>query len=79
VVLTGVIPVLTFVCLLVILAVFAWSETWFVTLREEHRLSMFENRVLRKLFGLQINEITGTWRELHSEKILKLYSSLNVI
>jgi hypothetical protein len=44
-------------------------ETWSLTLREEHRLRVFENRVLRGIFGLKMNEVTGGWRELHKKKL----------
>jgi hypothetical protein len=40
-------------------------ETWSLTLREEHRLRVFENRVLRKIFGPKRDEVTGEWRKLH--------------
>ena len=42
-------------------------ETWSVNLRTEHRLRVFENRVLRKIFGPNRNEVTGEWRRLHNE------------
>jgi hypothetical protein len=42
---------------------------WPLELREEHRLSVFENRVLRKVFGQKRNEITGEWRKLHNEEL----------
>jgi hypothetical protein len=42
-------------------------ETWFLTLREEHRLRVFENRVLRRIFGPNRDELTGDWRKLHDE------------
>jgi hypothetical protein len=41
-------------------------ETWSLTLREEHRLRVFENRVLRRIFGLKRDEMTGEWRRLHN-------------
>jgi hypothetical protein len=41
-------------------------ETWSLTLREEHRLRVFENRVLRRIFGLKRNEVTGGLRKLHN-------------
>jgi hypothetical protein len=50
-------------------------ETWFLTLREEHRLRVFELRVLRRIFGEERDEMTGGWRKLHNEKLRNLYSS----
>jgi hypothetical protein len=50
-------------------------ETWSLTLREENRLRVFENRVLRKIFGPKRDEVTGKWRKLHSEELHILYSS----
>jgi hypothetical protein len=52
-------------------------ETWYLTLREEHRV--FENRVLRKIFGPKRNEVTGGWRKLHNEELRDLYSSPSII
>jgi hypothetical protein len=40
-------------------------ETWFLTLREEHKLRMYENRVLRKIFGLKRDDVMGRLRKLH--------------
>jgi hypothetical protein len=54
-------------------------ETWSLTLREEHRLRVFENRVLRRIFGPKRDEITGEWRKLHNEELQILYSSTNII
>jgi hypothetical protein len=54
-------------------------ETWSVTLREEHRLRVFENRVLRRIFGPKRDEVTGEWRKLHSEELHDLYSSPDII
>jgi hypothetical protein len=45
---------------------------WSLTLREKHRLRMFENRVLRRIFGLKRNEVTGGWRKLHDEELSDL-------
>jgi hypothetical protein len=45
-------------------------------LREEHGLRVFENRVLRTIFGPKRNEVTGCWRKLHNEELRNLYSSL---
>jgi hypothetical protein len=50
-------------------------ETWSLPLREEHRLRVFENRVLRRIFGPKRDEVTGGWRKLHNEEIHNLYSS----
>jgi hypothetical protein len=50
-------------------------ETWSLTLREEHRLRVFENRVLRRIFGPKRAEVTGGWRKLHNEELHNLYSS----
>jgi hypothetical protein len=50
-----------------------------LTLREEHRLRVFENRVLRIVFEPKRNEVTGEWRKLHSEELRILYSSPNII
>jgi hypothetical protein len=54
-------------------------ETWSLTLRKEHRLSLFENRVLSRIFGPKRDEATGEWRKLHSEELHILYSSPNII
>jgi hypothetical protein len=59
--------------------VYACINTWSLTLREEHRLRVFENRVLRRIFGPKKDEVTGEWRELHNEELHNLYSSLNII
>jgi hypothetical protein len=53
--------------------------TWSLTLREEHRLGVFENRVLRRTFGPKRDEVTGEWRKLHNEELHDLYSSPNVV
>jgi hypothetical protein len=53
-------------------------ETWFLTLREEHVLRVCENRVLRRIFGPNKEEVTGGWRRLHNE-LHNLYSSPNII
>jgi hypothetical protein len=50
-----------------------------LTLREEHRLRMFENRVLRGIFGPKRDEVTGEWRKLHNEEFHDLYSSPSII
>jgi hypothetical protein len=50
-------------------------ETWSLILREEHRLRVFENRVLRRIFGPKRDEVTGEWRKLYNEELRDLYSS----
>jgi hypothetical protein len=54
-------------------------ETWSLTLREEHRLRIFENRVLKRIFGPNRDEMTGEWRKLHNEELHISYSSPNII
>ena len=54
-------------------------ETWSLTLREERRLRMFENRVLRRVFGPKRDEVTGEWRKLHYEELNDLYSLPNIV
>ena len=53
-------------------------ETWSLTLREEDRLRVFENRVLRRIFGPKRDEVTWEWRKLHNEELNDLYSQ-NII
>jgi hypothetical protein len=53
-------------------------ETWSLTLRDERRLRVFENRVLRRVFGPKRDEVTGEWRKLHNE-LNDLYSSPNIV
>jgi hypothetical protein len=54
-------------------------KTWSFRLREEHRLRVFENRVLRKIFGPKRNKVIGEWVKLHNEKLHNLHSSPNII
>ena len=61
-------PVVLYVC-----------ETWSLTLREEHRLRVFENRVLRRIFGPKRDGVTGEWRKLHNEELNDLYSSPSIV
>ncbi|KAJ4430651.1 hypothetical protein ANN_19241 [Periplaneta americana] len=65
---TIILPVLLYGC-----------ETWTLTLREEHRLRVFENKVLRKIFGAKRDEVTGEWRKLHNTELHALYSSPDII
>jgi hypothetical protein len=53
-------------------------ETWSLTLREEHRLRVFENRLLRRIFGPKREE-EGSWRKLHNDELHSLYSSPNIV
>jgi hypothetical protein len=54
-------------------------ETWSVTFREEHRLRVYENGVLRRISGPKREEVTGEWRKLHFEELNDLYSSPNIV
>jgi hypothetical protein len=65
---TIILPVVLYVC-----------ENLSLTLREEHRLRVLENRVLGRIFGRKGDEATGGWRKLHNEELHGLYSSLSII
>ena len=54
-------------------------ETLSLTLREERRLRVFENKVLRRIFGPRKDEVTGEWRRLHNEELNDLYCSPNIL
>jgi hypothetical protein len=54
-------------------------ETWSLTLREEHRLRVLENRVLRRIFGSKRDEVMGEWRKLHNKELRDLYSSPSIV
>jgi hypothetical protein len=54
-------------------------ETCSLTLREEHKQTVLENRVLRRIFGLERDEIIRGWRKLHNEKLSNLCSLLNTV
>ena len=54
-------------------------ETWSLTLRKERRLRVFENRMLRRIFGPKRDEVTGEWRKLHNEELNDLYCSHNIV
>jgi hypothetical protein len=54
-------------------------ETWSLTLREKHRLRVFENKVLKRIIELKRYEVMGGWRKLHNEELHDLYSSPSII
>ena len=54
-------------------------ESWSLTLMEERRLRVFENRVLRRIFGPKRDEVTGEWRKLHNEELKDLYCSSSTV
>jgi len=56
-----------------------WCETWSLTLQEERKLGVFENMVLRRIFGPRRDEVTGEWRKLHNKELNDLYSSPNIV
>jgi hypothetical protein len=67
------------ICKTIILpVVLYWCETWYLTLGEEHRLRVFENRVVRRIFGPKRDEMTGGWRKLHNVELHTLCSSRNI-
>jgi hypothetical protein len=55
------------------------NETWCLTPKQEYKLRLFENRVLRRIFGHKMDEATGGWRKLHNEELHDLYSSPSII
>jgi hypothetical protein len=63
-----ILPVILYVC-----------KTRSLTLKEEYRLRVFENKVLRRIFGPKRDEVTGGWRKLHNEELRDLYSSPSII
>jgi hypothetical protein len=64
----------------IILSVILYGcETWSLMLRKEHRLRVYENRVLRRIFGPKRDEVTGEWSKLHSGELHNLYSSPDII
>jgi hypothetical protein len=72
--LSGNVKVTTYKTIIVPVVLYG-CETWSLTLREEHRLRVFENRVLRGRFGPTRDEVTGEWRKLHNRELRNLYPS----
>jgi hypothetical protein len=64
---------------IILLVVLYGCETWSLTIREKRRLMVFENRVLRRVFGPKRDEATGEWRKLHIEELNYLYSLPNIV
>jgi hypothetical protein len=54
-------------------------ETLSLTVREEHKLKVFENKVLRRIFGPKRDRVTGGWRKLHNEELYKFYCFSSII
>jgi len=63
----------------VIFPVLYGCKTWLLTLKEERRLRVFQNRVLRRLFESKRDEVTEEWRKIHNEELNDLYSSPNTV
>jgi hypothetical protein len=63
--------------IIILLVVLYGCETWSLTLKEERRVRVFENRVLRRIFGSKRDDVTREWRKLHNEKLNGLYSLSN--
>jgi len=64
---------------MILLVALNGSEAWSHTLREEQRLRLFENRVLRRIYGPKKEEVKGVWKRLHSEELHNLYASPDII
>jgi hypothetical protein len=68
------------ICKTIVLSVVLYGcETWSLTLREEHRVRVFENRVLRRIFGMKRDEVMGDWRKLHNQELHNLYYLPSII
>jgi len=66
-------------CFIILPLVLCGYETWSVTLREEHWLRVFENRVLRKIFGFKRDMVSGEWRKLHNDELCDPYCSPGIV
>jgi hypothetical protein len=64
---------------MILLVILYGCGNWSLILREEHRLGVFENMVLRKIFGLKRDEVMRGWRTLHNEELYVFYSSPSII
>ena len=60
-------------------AVLYGCETWSLTSRKDRRLRVFDNRVLRRIFGPKMDEMTEEWRKIHNEELNGLYCSPNIV
>jgi len=68
------------ICRIIILQVVLYGyEAWSLTLREERKLRVFENMVLRRIFGPRRDQVTGEWRRSYNEDLNDLYSSPNIV
>jgi hypothetical protein len=65
--------------IIILPVVLYWCQTSPLTIREEHWLRVFENLVLRRIYGLKRDEVTGGWRRLHNEELQHLYSLPSII
>ena len=74
-----ILPVLRFRPATVILPVVYGCETWSLTLRQEHKLRVFENMALRRIFGPKRVEVLGEWRKVHDDEFNDLYYSPNIV
>jgi len=61
---------------IILLVVLYVCETWSLTLREEYRLTVFKNRMLRRIFVTKREEVAGGWKKLHNEKLYNLYHQM---